>query len=100
MEDSILPKVTDDLPTFPAFRDTRWKHLSNLELADPDYEFLVGVEILLGGKVLVSPPWRPFQSLRITVSVQDVFRLGNNWQGEWRELTALDSHLWFCPPQL
>ena len=51
MEASILPKVTDDLPTAPVFPITRWKHLSDLELADPNYGIPAGVYILLGGKV-------------------------------------------------
>ena len=35
----------------PVSADTRWKHLSDLELADPDYRVPAGVDILLGGKV-------------------------------------------------
>ena len=51
VEASVLPKVTDDLPTVPVSPVTRWKHLSELELADPDYEVPEGVDILLGAKV-------------------------------------------------
>ena len=52
VEASVLPKVTDDLPTVPVSPVTRWKHLSDLELSDPDYGVPAGVDILLGGKVL------------------------------------------------
>ena len=38
-------------PTVPISPVTRWKHLSDLELADPDYGIPAGVDILLGGKV-------------------------------------------------
>ena len=51
VEASVLPKVTDDLPTVPVSPVTRWKHLSDLELADPNYGTPAGVDILLGGKV-------------------------------------------------
>ena len=37
VEASVLPKVTADLPTIPVSPVAQWKHLSGLELADPDY---------------------------------------------------------------
>ena len=37
MEDVILPKITAKLLMFPVEFDTRWKHLSDLYLADPDF---------------------------------------------------------------
>ena len=51
VEASILPKVTDDLPMVSVSLVTWWKHLSDLELADPDFGIPAGVDILLGGKV-------------------------------------------------
>ena len=33
---SIIPKVTDDLPTVPVSPVTQCMHLSSLKLADPD----------------------------------------------------------------
>ena len=51
VEASVLPKVTADLPTTPIFSVTQWKHLSGLELADPDYGTPAQVDILLGGDV-------------------------------------------------
>ena len=51
MEASILPKVTADLPTILASPVTNWKHLSGLELADPEYNVPERVDMLLGGKV-------------------------------------------------
>ena len=51
VEASVLPKVTADLPTIPVSPVTQWKHLSGLELADPDYGTPARVDILLGGKV-------------------------------------------------
>ena len=48
--------------------DMRWKHLSDLKLADPDYEVRAGVGIFLGRKVFskavlhgrqYSPTWAP-----------------------------------------
>ena len=46
-----LLKFTDDLPTEPVSPVTRWKHLSDLKLADSAYGVPAGVDISLGGKV-------------------------------------------------
>ena len=54
VEASVLPRATNDLPKVPVFPVTRWKHLSNLELADPDHGVPAGVDILLRGKVFSS----------------------------------------------
>ena len=51
VEASVLPKVTADLPTSPVTPVTKWKHLSGLEFADPDYGTPARVDLLLGGKV-------------------------------------------------
>ena len=51
VEAAVLPKVTGDLRTIPVSPVTQWKHLSGLELADPDYGTPAQVDILLGGKV-------------------------------------------------
>ena len=48
MEDSILPKVTKDLPMLSGHKV---EHLSDLEFADPDYGTPAHVDILLEGKV-------------------------------------------------
>ena len=50
VEASVLPKVTADLPTIPVSPVTNWRHLSGLELADPDYGVPALVDILLGGQ--------------------------------------------------
>ena len=51
VEASVLPKVTNDLPTVPVSPVTWWKHRSDLDLANPDCGVPAGVDILLGGKV-------------------------------------------------
>ena len=51
VEASVPPKVTADLPTAPVSPVTKWKHLSGLEFADPNYRTPAWVDILLGGKV-------------------------------------------------
>ncbi len=33
----IVPRITCDLPVQPIHFNSKWKHLSNLQLADPDY---------------------------------------------------------------
>ena len=48
---SVLPKITANLFIIPVSPVPQWKHLSGLELADPDYGTKARVDILLGGKV-------------------------------------------------
>ena len=61
----------------------------NLELADPDYGILAGVEILLEGRFLArqSSMTGGFVPTSI-VSIHDVFRPGTKWRGERRESTS------------
>ena len=47
VEASVLAKVTNDLPTVPVSPVTRWKHRSDLELADPDYGVPAEVDTFL-----------------------------------------------------
>ena len=49
VEASVLPQVTANLPTLPVSPVTRWRHLSDLEFADPEYGTPAKVDILLGG---------------------------------------------------
>ena len=50
--EALIPaKFTADLPTIPVASDTNWKHLSGLELVDPNYGTPAWLDILLGGKV-------------------------------------------------
>ena len=44
----ILPRVVRDLPTCPVPIDSRWTHISNLHLADPEFGVPGRVDILLG----------------------------------------------------
>ena len=53
---SILPKLTPELPTITVSPVTRWKHLSNLELDDPDNGIPAQVDILLKGKFFIKAP--------------------------------------------
>ena len=61
----VVPQVTCDLPLHRVPFDTRWKHLSGIPLADPDFgrpgriDILLGidifVEVLLHGRRIGSP---------------------------------------------
>ena len=44
----VVPKVTCDLPHYHIPFDTKWKHLSDLPLADPDFGKPGRVDVLLG----------------------------------------------------
>ena len=47
----MLSIVTTDLPTQPVAYDQRWKHLTGLRLADPDFGKPGRIDILLGADV-------------------------------------------------
>ena len=47
----VLSRVTTDLPTQPIAHDQRWKHLTGLRLADPDFRKPGRIDILLGADV-------------------------------------------------
>ena len=44
----IVPRVTCDLPLCPVYNSVTWSHISDLTLADPDFERPGKVDILLG----------------------------------------------------
>ena len=44
----IVPRVVRDLPTAPIPFNAKWSHLSNLHLADPDFNIPGRVDVLLG----------------------------------------------------
>ena len=43
-----LPKVTTKLPLLPIALDTKWKHLTSIQLGGPDVGVLGNIDILLG----------------------------------------------------
>ena len=48
VEAVVLPKVTTDLRSCPVPFNRKWKHLSNIRLADPDFGSPGSVGLLLG----------------------------------------------------
>ena len=44
----MLPRVTCDLPLQPVHQDSKWTHLSDLHLADPDFGRPGKIDLLLG----------------------------------------------------
>ena len=44
----VLPKVTTDMPAILTDSITQWKHLTGLELANPEFGTLGRVEVLPG----------------------------------------------------
>ena len=48
LEALVLPKITSNLPSSRVTFDTRWKHLSGLELADPEFGTPGCIDMLLG----------------------------------------------------
>ena len=44
----VVPRVTCDLPLMPIQLNSKWTHLSNLHLADPDFGRPGAIDILLG----------------------------------------------------
>ena len=43
----VLPKITTDMPISPVSTISKWKHLSGLELADPEFGTPARVDVLL-----------------------------------------------------
>ena len=50
----IVPQVTTDLPLKSMQLDTKWKHLSNIQLADPDFGSPSKIDLLLGVDIFIS----------------------------------------------
>lgn len=50
----VVPRVTCDLPLKPVTFDLSWKHLSDVQLADPDYGLPGRVDLLLGVEVFAA----------------------------------------------
>ena len=51
MKGYVLSRISNDLPQHPILSDLRWDHLSDLQLADPDFKTPSRVDILLGSEV-------------------------------------------------
>ena len=47
----VIPRVTCDLPLQPVHINSKWNHLSDLQLADPDFRLPGKIDILLGADV-------------------------------------------------
>ena len=54
VEAYVLKKVTKDLPLHPIPIALKWDHLSDLELADPEFRTPAWVDLLLGAEVFTS----------------------------------------------
>ena len=51
LEALVLPKITSDVPSCNVVFDGKWKHLADLELADPDFGTPGSVDMLLGADI-------------------------------------------------
>ena len=49
----VVPRITCDLPLHPVPFDVNWKHLSDIQLADPTFGHPGGIDILLGVDIFV-----------------------------------------------
>ena len=47
----VVPRVTCDLPLQPVCNSSRWNHLLNLSLADPDFGIPGRIDLLLGADI-------------------------------------------------
>ena len=54
VEAYVLKKVTKDLPLHPIPLALKWDHISNLELADPEFRTPARIDLLLGAEVFAS----------------------------------------------
>ena len=53
----VIPKVSCDLPVNPVPRDSSWKHIEGIQLADPEFSKPGRVYILLDVDVFVNVLW-------------------------------------------
>ena len=51
---TVVPRVTCALPLKPVTFDLSWKHLSDIQLADPDFGLPGRVDLLLGVEVFAA----------------------------------------------
>jgi len=51
VEALVLPKITSNTPAYPVSIQGKWKHLSGLSLADPEYGTPGAIDLLLGADV-------------------------------------------------
>ena len=51
IEALVLPKITSNTPAYPVSIQRKWKHLTGLSLADPEYGTPGAVDLLLGADV-------------------------------------------------
>ena len=54
VEAYVLKKVTKDLPLHPIPLAFKWDHISDLELADPEFRTPARIDLLLGDEVFTS----------------------------------------------
>ena len=54
VEAYVLKKITKDLPLHPITPALKWDHISDLELADPEFRTPAGIDLLLGTEVFTS----------------------------------------------
>ena len=54
VEAYVLKKVTKDLHLHPIPLALKWDHISNLELADPEFRTPACIDLLLGAEVFAS----------------------------------------------
>ena len=54
VEAYVLKKVTKDLPLHPIPLALKWDHISDLELADPEFRTPARIDLLLGAEVFTS----------------------------------------------
>ena len=54
VEAYLLKKITKDLPLHPILLSFKWDHISDLELADPEFRTPARIDLLLGAEVFTS----------------------------------------------
>ena len=54
VEAYVLKKITKDLPLEPIPTSLKWDHLSDLNLADPDFRTPARIDLVLGAEVFTS----------------------------------------------
>ena len=50
----IVPRVTFNLPLKSMQLDAKWKHLSDIQLADPDFGYPSKIDLLFGVDIFIT----------------------------------------------
>ena len=91
VEAVVLPKVTTNVPSMSVPFNNNWKPLSNLQLADPNFDTFGSIDLILGADVFSRAVLygQPFGPPRSPFAFKMAF--------EWALAGTIDNRRYKCP---